>query len=237
MSFTQQPTTYYQNGVPQNIITGASGAIAEVDHTFKTLRTTSRPVDAVGEFGFSATTGLLNQVAAGSSTAGHIFALRGTSGTTLILIRKLTLSWQTITAFATGQQIGLQAFIARSFTAAGSGGTAITASGAGGFKRRASLATSVITDARISTTGALTAGTMTLDAQPILELNGFSQTGAAPAVMPVITTSLDLMRGSTYPLVLSANEGLIVRNTVALVGVAGTAVATVNIIWDEVSSY
>lgn len=236
MAQINEPTAYYTGGIPQNILAGATGTIAEVDPTMKALRTTNRPIDSVGEFGFSATSGLITLVAAKTASAGHIFTLMGTSGTTLILIRELTLTWQTITAFTTAQQIGLSAWIARSYTAAATGGTAITASGAGGFKRRASLSTSVIQDARISTTGELTAGTYTLDAQPFLELNGFSQTGAAPAVMPLIKSTLDLKRGSAYPIVLAANEGIVVANKV-LMGAAGTAVATVNIVWDEVSSY
>lgn len=221
------------------LISPTTGATQEVSQTFKAGLVTVRPEELLGSYLFSATSGLITLINAKTATAGQVFQLRNGHTSTLMLIKYLRLRWQTVTAFTTAQRIGLQAFMARSFTVNGSGGTAISSVGAGQFKKRLTMPTSACLssgDARIATTDDLTSGTHTLDAQPFFELNGWSQTAAAPSVMPVIETELNMQDGNTYPLILAQNEGFIIASSL-LMGAAGTAVVSVDIQWDEVSSY
>lgn len=220
-------------------VSPSTGATQEVSQGFKAGLVTVRPEELLGSYLFSASTGLITTIAAKTATAGHIFSLRNGHPSTLMLVKYLRMRWQTITAFTTAQRIGLQGFITRSATANYSGGTAISATGAGALRKRNNMPVSAclsLGDARIATTAELTAGTQTLDAQPFFELIGWSQTGAAPAVMNVIETELNMQDGNTYPLIISQNEGITIANTV-LGGAAGTAVVSVDIQWDEVSAY
>jgi hypothetical protein len=121
----------------------------------------------------------------------------------------------------------LQLVIARSFSASDTGGTAVTLSSDNNVFRT-SFATSLVTDSRIATTAALSAGTRTLDSQP-LRLLPFV-TGTAIGMPLEMTTIYD--RRSIFPIVLDQNEGFIIRNGAA--GPAdGTFVVHVNFQWIE----
>lgn len=213
-------------------IQGSSSSVkAEVNPTSKALRTTIYPVEALGFYRISAMTGLLSGLAANA----NIFAFRNSHATTLFLIQSMRVALQTITAFTAAQELAARAFIGRSYSASATGGTAITAAGTGGLKKRTSYPTSALADARISTTTALTSpGTVTLDAQEVLGFSYFSQTAAAPAVMP--GTEAVLLFDFESPIVLAQNEGIIVQSSEAL-GAGGTVRATVELSWAEVSSY
>lgn len=214
-------------------ILGSGSAIeAEVDATTKALRTSTYPCDGAG-FIFSASTGLITTIAAGTTSAGHLFAFRnGTS--TLMIVERIRLRWQQITAFTTPQEVGLQAFVTRGYTAPHTGGTQINPASAGGLKKVSTGANTVLTDARMAQAGALAGGTHTLDALPFLEVAGWSQTGAAPAVTSGFEE--ELVFDSRYPIVLGLNEGIIVRNTI-LMGAAGTARAIVSLEWRERATF
>ena len=220
------------------IFGGNSRKVADVDGAFSGVIVSKRPNGSNGSYRLAAKTGLLIGVAAASASAGHIFALRNaaSSPSVYMLIRYLRLRWQTVTAFTTEQQIGLKAFLTRAYSASHGGGTALDKTAAGGFRKLASMPQSSLTDARIATTGALTNGTHTIDAQEFLELIGFSQTGAAPAVTTQPFADYDARNADVHPIVLSQNEGLIIANSVAM-GAAGTAVVSVEMDWDEVTSY
>lgn len=110
----------------------------------------------------------------------------------------------------TSVEMPLGLFIARSFTASDSGGTAITLTG-NNNKFRTAFATSLVTDARIASTAGLTAGTRTLDSQPFAVLPVV--TGTAIGVAQEMTTVY--LRGSLFPIVLAQDEGIVVRNTAA----------------------
>lgn len=214
---------------------GNSRALADVDPSKNSVVTSLRPAEQRGSYRLQARTGSLTVVAAKTATAGHLFAFRNAanSPTILMAIRRLKLRWQTITAFTSAQQIGLEAYVMRGSSASYTGGTAIPGT-VGGFKKRASMPASLLTDARISTTGALTAGTQTLDTQQFFGLVGTSQTGADPAVSGLEAEYA--ARGDEHPLILSQNEGIVVANSI-LMGAAGLAVVSVDIEWDEMTSY
>lgn len=207
-------------------VQGSSGVDAQTETLMAALRTTVYPPSG-DAFTMSAQSGLITTIAAGTTTAGHLYAFRNLSATDIV-VERFRIRWQTITAFTTAQEIGLQAFIGRSFSTSYTGGTALTA-----CKKRNASGNSILGDARISTTTALTAGTITLESSPFLELVGWSQTGVAPAVSGF---EEEISFDTRMPIVLVQNEGIIVRNTI-LMGSAGTARVKVDLDWREVADF
>src|SRR5947208_3427704 len=69
-----------------------------------------RPViaPATGSYRLAESTGVLTGVAAGTATAGHVFAWCWTTNTTAIkecLVKRIRLRWQTQTAFTAAQEV------------------------------------------------------------------------------------------------------------------------------------
>lgn len=228
---------------------GFSGVVSEVDGTtFRALRITPRPVDhgSLGQYRFSAVTGTLPAaLAAGTGTAGHIFAFRWGDATRFCIIQKFRFRFLPLTPFTAAtltDHTSFDAFMVRSYSASHTGGTAITLSG-NNQKSRASMGSSLVTDARIATTTALTAGTHTFDAQPFAQtLRKGNRVNPAAAteevVMPSddgITMDFDVA-GGDHPIVLATNEGLVIRNRTVWPA-AGTGIALVELVWAEVSAY
>lgn len=170
-------------------------------------------------------------VAAGTATAGHLFAFRWTSSSLTALIQRIHLRWQTTTAFTTPQEVSFRVFRLTGYSAAHSGGTAATLT-APNLKKATRHAATALSSAMIGTTGALTAGTHTLDAMEIGGLNGWSQAGTN-----VDDVNVDVMIDSgsqlNHMLELTANEGFIIRNEI-LMGAAGVGRLLVAVDWAEV---
>lgn len=216
-------------------IQGNGGVVSEVDGTtFRALRTTPKPIEfgAFGHYRVAATVPLVVTQAAN----GALFSFRWADATRLAVITKLRLScMQTAAATATIMP-SFNVFVARGFSASDSAGTAVTLTG-NNMKKRTSMGTSLVTDIRYSAVAAgLTAGTRTLDAQPILTM----------PTQQVITTpnptlyiqDLDVGVGDgNHPIILAQNEGLIVSGPSVIFGAAGTANLVVDLSWAEVSSY
>jgi len=130
------------------------------------------------------------------------------------------------TGFAAGQGY-IDAVFARAFTAADTGGGVLTITG-NNAKRLTGMDTTLLSEARISTTGALTPGTRTLDAQPF---GGVAFT-VSTATNTVHLATTDLWKpDSRDPLLLAANEGFILRATVPA---TGTWQSIVIVEWREV---
>ena len=214
---------------------GNGGVTAEVDGTtFRAVRVTPRPIEygAFGHYRFSRTIPLVVTQAAN----GSLLSFRWGDATRLCVITKLRLQcMQTAAATATIMP-AFQVFVARSFSASDSVGTAMTLT-TNSFKKRTSMGTTLVTDARISAVAAgLTAGTRTLDADPILELNTQQTITTPNAVLYQVALDTDGGDGN-HPLVLAQNEGIIVRGPTVVFGAAGTANLTVDMAWTEVSTF
>lgn len=218
-------------------VKGYSNVIGEVDTNTRAQRVVNYPynIGSNGAYGFSASTGLITTIAAGTASAGHIFAARWSHATKVAVITALRVKWATITGFTAAQEVGLQAFITRSYTAAHSGGTAITLTG-NSLKKSSAHGTTTLADARISTTTALTNGTHTIDTHPIAE-GSFADLAAA-ATVPKGRFSIELPQLATnsYPVILTQDTGIIIRNSI-LMGAAGTARVTVQMEWIELDSW
>ena len=169
-------------------------------------------------------------IAATLAAASPLFSLRWGSTTRLCVPDFISLGVSVNGIITTSVSMPLELVIARSFTASDSGGTALTLTG-NNNKYRTSFDTSLVTDARIATTGTLTAGTRTLDSQAVATLP--CVTGTAIGVPLAMTTIY--ARSSLFPIVLAQDEGLIIRNQSA--GPAtGTFTLHVQMRWFETTS-
>lgn len=207
---------------------GFSGVVDEVDSTFRARRVTIRPQEVLSWNSVGASSGNLTGAAANSA----IFSLRNI-GSNLLIVRRVGVGFITTTAFTTAQIVDYGVIVARSFSASDSGGTAIAVTG-NNCKHRTSLATPTSLDMRISTTGALTAGTKTLDTNHLAQIGQWS--GAAGAALTPAPNNLISHATGDYPVVLATNEGINVMNLTAM-GAAGVIRAYINIEFAEVASY
>lgn len=205
---------------------GFSGTVQEVDNTFRAGRITIRPPEVINWNSIAGTSGLLTGVAA----AGPVFSFRNT-GANLIMVRRVSLGFYTTTAFTAAQGLAYQLRKANSFTASDTGGTALYT--AGQNKHRNSMTNiSSAPDVRISTTGALSAGTRTLESQPLAAVCG-SSTAVGTGLPTVNLFSHD---PGDYPLILAQNEGFIIANGFAM-GAAGVINLQVGVEFAECSAF
>lgn len=188
-----------------------------------------------GAYRLSVQTGLITTVAACTATAGHIFAARWGHSSKLCVITNITLRFDSITGFVTAQELGVDCIIARGYSVAHSGGTALTLTG-NSFKKRASQASTNFSDIRVATTGALTSGTHTLDPHPIIVKSSKELAVLATVMGSSFSVSYNLNELSQHPIILSQNEGIVVRNLI-LMGSGGTARVGIEMDWLEVDSY
>lgn len=168
-----------------------------------------------GHFYYGAPTGSLTTVAAGTSSAGHVYALRNPSTAKKVFISRVRLVFTPTTAFGAAQALAFALFKLTGYTVAHSGGTAVTPA-----KRITSQSAASIATAQVSGAGALTAGTQTLAA------NAIARFSSSHATLPVLD-SVYVPRDD-HPIVLEANEGLLLRNEI-LMGASGVGVLGIEV--------
>jgi len=181
----------------------------------------------LGSYCMGANTGTM---AAGLGAGAPIFSFRY-GGAALAIVRRISSEADDVTTALAAGAGKFDLIAARSFTASDTGGTAGTLTGNNG-KLRTSFATTAISDFRISSTATLTAGTRTLDAQPLASVEFPVSTTADAGLLP--TTDFIRQNIGESPLVLATNEGFVIQATVPG---TGTWSASVRVCWDEVSSF
>lgn len=192
-------------------------------------------------------------VYAAQGVGAPLFSFRwgSATGALAVIMRVRVNVATTVTSTTNSGAAERELVVARGFTASDTGGTAITLTG-NNQKMRTSQATSLVTDMRAG--GPLTAGTRTLDANPISSVlswlgvnfigvdigsGGSSATAAAwtglggVGMIPL----LDAVNGQDYPLVLAQNEGFIIRIGKDAQPTGFTQQTYFNISWCEVSAY
>lgn len=213
------------------IQTPGSSTLASVSPGFKSLTTSIKPDDSAGAYQIGVRSGAMTVVAANAP----VFSFRFAPGTgQLCVVKRVTVSWVTTTGFTAGQAMGFGIFYARNFLTSDSGGTAIAPINNNNQQFRTKLDTAQVTDLRIPTTGALTAGTRTLDAQPLGAVRFFAPTTTAGTQL--LTTNLLLYSATEHPMVLQNNEGFVINNQI-LMGAAGVGTLAVNVEWFETDAY
>lgn len=212
---------------------GNTGTVAEVSGTtFRSLRTEKRPLDygALGSYSLSMLSGTM---AAGLAANSEIFQFRWTDASRICVVHEILIDGLggSATAFAAGFA-KVDCLVARSFTAAGTGGTAATITG-NNQKLRTSMGTTLLGEARCASTAALGAGTKTLDTQAIGQYSFTVGTVASVQYLNQLALFSDDTYGD-HPLILAQNEGFAIRATVPA---TGTWQFGVTVRWTEVSAY
>jgi hypothetical protein len=167
----------------------------------------ARVLDVVESHRFALTTGLTTGLAAN----GDMLAVRTDTSGKAFRLRSLEVQAITTTAFAAAQRIGFHAYTATTFSAAHTGGGAVTFTGG----KMDPDQDSTILEGRISDTAVLTAdGSTVLDANPFARASAWS--GAIGATLgPVF---YDLTGNKTGGLIITADKGFVIENAVAMGG-------------------
>lgn len=222
-------------------IQGNGGVVAEVDGTtFRALRVTNRPIN-YGALGYYRAGALSGTIAAALAANSEVYQHRWTDATNLCLVYKVQVSAGANVAATAAAITALRMTAARSWTVAGSGGTRLTLTG-NNCKLRTSMGTSLVNDAGIASTGALTAGTKTLDSTDL----GVVSIGILTGAITVAVSGNLISRGDGilydadgegfHPLILAQNEGFVIRSGV-IFPAAMTWQLGVDVVWAEAAAF
>ncbi|MGH8650728.1 MAG: hypothetical protein ACREYE_00480, partial [Gammaproteobacteria bacterium] len=200
----------------------------------------NKPQDygSLGHYRFAGVTGA---IAAGMAANGEVFQFRWSDATRFALIQKVrVVGMRTTTAFAVGT-IDLKMTRATAWSANGTGGTALTLTDPQLQLRPPLMGPTLAADIRIATTAALGAGTKTLDTQDmgfIVTHSSAGTGGATPIIGSTYLPITELFEQDTgdgeHPLVLSQNEGFVIRATVPATGVWNIGIS---IRWAELAAF
>lgn len=196
------------------------------------------PVGTGGAYRLSMTSGTM---AAALGANSEIFQFRYvTSNSRVCLVHGVSISAGANLAATATALTSFRMTVARSWTAAGSGGTRATLT-TNNQKLRTAHATTEVSDAGISTTAALTAGTKTLDSQDVgslaLGIGTGAITGAVNLQLAPKTNLMGNFAGSlAFPLVLANQEGFVIRISSAFPATM-TWNFSVDVAWSEVTSF
>ena len=220
-------------------VQGNGGVVCDVDGTtFRAIRATPRPVDhgSLGAYTYGGFSGIIPAALGGNS---EVYQFRWTDATRFAVIRKIRISaCVTTTFFAAGVPVQIDLVKSTAWSAAGTGGTAV--SPAATLKRRTSMGSSLVAsgDMRIATTAALGAGTKTLEGNSLATI-------VAPGPITASLNGQIIAPGTIlwqaevgdgeHPLVLVQNEGFSIRSVA--VPATGTWQIAVNVDWAEVTAY
>jgi hypothetical protein len=171
-------------------------------------------IDIVGSYRHEMVTGAVTTIAAATATAGHLLALRNASAALALRLRRLEVEFLLTAAFGAAQEVGFDAVVARAYSVAHSGATALDFTGNTG-KKRTTYPPSVMTG-RIANAGALTAGTHVLDTNPVASGSAW-MAGVGSSIVRRVYDFSDLELGG---LIFAQNEGLVIRNLI-LMGATG----------------
>lgn len=198
----------------------------------------------LGSFRLVVSTGAVTTIAARTATAGQLLAWRYPTAATAghMYLRYLGARFTLTTAYGTAQETGCDFILARSYTVNGTDGTAVDVGSTVTTtnKLNPGAQTSQITAGcvRVASTGAITAGTHTLNANPMGVLSGWS--AAIGDQVPLATsgaaggfgTLFDARDPDSTPIKITADQGFVVRNLI-LMGATGVGRWDFCVEWDE----
>ena len=207
-----------------------------------------RPTE--GAYANASPSGLLTTVAAGTATAGHVWAFQwpaitaaqaaGGEARQFALIQRVRVRAWTISGFTAAQEVRFALFKLTGYTAPHTGGVATVIPST----KRTGNAAAVVPPStgamplsraviQVGNTGALTAGTQTLDNDPIRQAVSAELAAAATVAKGQAEAFMSTEDVIRHPFVLQGNEGLLLRNEV-LMGAGGTVRLAVEIDWFEI---
>jgi hypothetical protein len=181
--------------------------------------------DGAGDYSVTLASGAMTIVAA----AGPVWSCQWTSANYIAVVKRVSVSWGVTTAFTNAQPIALGLYFARAYTTADTGGTAAVLTTNEG-KHDTAYNTSLFADMRIGTTGALAAGTRTLDTQPLDVYVGWG----GPTIGAAFNWDYDYGRDpGRQELMLKSGEGLVLSNMLVM-GAVGVIQLYVSLTWAEI---
>jgi hypothetical protein len=177
-----------------------------------------------GEYQMTLVSGALTLVTANSP----VWSCQWTSTTLICIVKAIYLHFSITTAYGAAQNTDYGLYFARSYSIADTGGTAATLTTNNG-KLDTKYPTTSMADLRMATTAGFTAGTRTLDAQPISVFNFGAQ------AIGYTSEEYEPYGGADdrQQIILRQNEGLVLNNLV-LMGATGVATLYVSMLWSEV---
>lgn len=176
--------------------------------------------------------GALTAIAAVTASAGHLLGFRNPGTNALALVEKIKLKWTPTVLPSTAQEVGFAVYKCTACTASPTGGATVS-NVTPQLKLRTSHSVPTCVIHYANGTAALTAGTQTLNTQPLGEVHDFHIIAGAAVVKNNVELALDF---STNPLVLALNEGFIVANAVLMANsLAGTLVCDIE--WRECDTF
>lgn len=193
--------------VKENLI----GTIEEVNATAKAGRASLYPNEVLGWNSIGAQSGALT----GAAAASHLFSFRNL-GANPVMIRRVGVGFIATTGFTAAQQIAFGLLVGRNWTASSTGGTAIAFTGSNGKHNTNKGTITATPDCRISTTAALTFGTVTKDANHLAQIGGWALAATAGVVIAPSPNNLFSHDPEDYPLILAQNEGIYIENITAM---------------------
>src|SRR5688572_18511240 len=106
-------------------VVGQGGGILQVDNSFRALRASLRPVDhsTLGHYSVFEMTGAIAATLAADAT---LFSMRWGDATRLFMLTKLEVNAVIASAITAAVPFGVEAFVARSFSASDSAQTQLT---------------------------------------------------------------------------------------------------------------
>ncbi len=182
-------------------------------------------VRAYGSFRVCGATNLLT--AAGA--ASDIVSFRWGSTTKDCIVWWIRWWWYLTTAFTNAQISDHALYKAKAFSVSPSAGLSLVPA-AGQNKRKTSHAHSALTAFQISDTGALTAGTRTLETLPMIQRGAWCP---ATPTLAQLGEKVDMPDPDPALLYLATNEGFVIQNITAM-GAAGVQKLMCEVAWSEI---
>ncbi len=192
---------------------------------------------AFGSLGYYRLTAQTSAITTGTAANTNLFCARWTDATRFALIQSIRVSCIASAAIGTSVPFDLAVFFVRSWTVSPSGGSSVSIS-SNNQKLRTSMGSSLFGAIQISTSGAVTIGSSTVDSSPIGVVSGTTGTTAGTQTFTVANPQPLFLRANEdqHPIVLAQNEGVTIQNP--LVFPASTSlIITVMMEWGEVSAY
>lgn len=192
--------------------------------------------DSYGALGHYMATFVTGTIGAGISGNSEILQFRWVPSTSTNLALITLVEIMVFRSLGTGFSAGVGQFdltIARSFSAAGTGGGTATLTG-NNNKLRTSMGTANVSEIRVATTAALGAGTKTLDDNRISYLQFAIDTTADKVFLQSPNGILYRRDAFEQPIVLATSEGFAIRTTMPA---TGTWSAYMRLGWAEVTAY
>lgn len=215
---------------------GVSASLAEVGAAASMplhVVTKPTPYGALGSYRVS---GISGTMAAGLGAAAEIFQFRWTDATRFAIIENVQLdtAYDLTTGFTAGTA-RIMLMRAEGWSADGSGGASLLPA-TDKNTLRSNMGNTLVNAVRIATTAALTAGTKTLDTNPIGQVFSVIPVTANVALFGFLPISLldQGVSGPVHPLHLAVNEGFAITATVPA---TGTWVFGITVRWSEVTAF